>query len=99
MKEPTYPEHVKLEAISDKSQCIYDFLEWAAERGYQLAKWTEGERRGSQELFYIRESRMDLLAAFFEIDLKKIEAEKRAMLDYMRKLEARNYTTPKEGAQ
>ena len=61
-----YPEHMKLRAISDESQAIYNFLEWCEEQG--------GTGRSIR----------DLLAAHFEIDQDKIEAEKCAMLESIR---------------
>ena len=33
-----YPEHMKLRAISDESQAIYNFLEWCEEQGVVLAR-------------------------------------------------------------
>lgn len=42
MTEP-YPEHIKLMAIKDQSQAIYDFLEWLASTGLHLQYWYEGE--------------------------------------------------------
>lgn len=85
-----YPEHDKLEEISDKSQEIGDFLSWLAEGEYQSS-----EDLGSIELGCYRsrftgqrEESMSptmvpvetLLAAYFEIDQDKIEDEKRSML-------------------
>ena len=75
-----YPEHMKLRAISDESQAIYNFLEWCEEQGVVLA-----ERLGENEnLFRTGRSIRDLLAAHFEIDQDKIEAEKCAMLESIR---------------
>jgi hypothetical protein len=77
-KPQTWPEHEKLKAISEFSQKVHDFLEWCSEKGWELAQW-EGDR-----MFPIRPGRDKILADFFEIDMDKIEAEKRAMLDLMR---------------
>ena len=75
-----YPEHMKLRAISDESQAIYNFLEWCEEQGVVLS-----ERLGENEnLFRTGRSIRDLLAAHFEIDQDKIEAEKCAMLESIR---------------
>lgn len=93
-----YPEHEKLQAISDKSQTIYDFLEWVmAERGLSLGEWVPDDsgwngrvlrdpetREALQRFMPATRSRRELLAAFFDIDLNKIEDEKRAMLDELR---------------
>lgn len=91
-----YPEHDKLAAIHERSQAIHDFLEWCAERGLWLAerqclRWDhpdayceEGECDMSDGLAPTHQSDRALLAEFFDIDMNRIEAEKRAMLDQMR---------------
>ena len=78
-----YPEHEKLMAISEKSQAIGDFLAWLEEGGL-------GEEIGSVEmaqygrhqidLMPLGMPKTDLLARYFDIDLSKIEDEKRAMI-------------------
>lgn len=73
-----FPEHEKLHLISDKSQCIGDFVAWLRRRDAVLARW-EGNK-----LYPEGSPITKLLADFFEIDLEKIEAEKRAMLDELR---------------
>lgn len=93
-----YPEHEKLKLISDKSQACGEFLEWlASEKGITLATKHEhdSECRGpsrlrvcgftSSQLEPVYIPRTALLAEFFDIDERKIEKEKRAMLDALRK--------------
>jgi hypothetical protein len=81
----SYPEHEKLRAIKDKSQAIYDFLAWCEEeKGYGLAVDSESGYQG--EKYWVPESKRDLLAEFFGIDQQKLEGEKRAMLDEMRRM-------------
>lgn len=75
-----YPEHVKLKAIQAKSQACGEFLEWLDERGIELGCWAEGR---FDPYSYRKTS---LLAEFFGIDERKIEEEKRAMLDEMRRM-------------
>jgi hypothetical protein len=81
-----YPEHVKLKAVSGDSQKIGEFLEW-------LQNGQEGEdrqialcvlNRTYDQYMPIREGIQDILARYFDIDLKVIEQEKRAMLDEIR---------------
>ena len=96
----SYPEHDKLELISGKSQAIYDFLEWLmGEKGLSLGEWVEVEsltgrklqnRNGEPIMRFMPAARdkRKLLAEFFELDLNKIEDEKRAMLDEMRKAQS-----------
>lgn len=81
-KTPKFPEHEKLAAISAQSQAIGEFLTWATEQGYKFGQdlpYDDGGtffRQGGDDT--VRE----LTAQFFEIDLGKIEAEKKLMLQY-----------------
>jgi tRNA(Ile2) C34 agmatinyltransferase TiaS len=76
----TYPEHEKLHLIKDKSQAIGEFLEWLqGEQGCVIAQYS------GDDLHPIDSRNEQLLAYFFEIDLVKLEKEKRAMLDELRK--------------
>ncbi len=83
MNEHPYPEHQKLKAIADKSQAIHDFLEWLQDTKGGFLAVRAGRR---QDAYPMRESLRTLLAEFYEIDLDKIEDEKRAMLDECRRL-------------
>ena len=79
--QPVYPEHERLALVTERSQAIGDFLEWASGKGYHLLKWHEFEDGADYIPF---PPVVKMLAEFFDIDLDKIEREKRAMLDYMR---------------
>lgn len=81
-----YPEHYKLRAISDKSQVVGEFLEWlksgeahpdgkSIELAYHIGDFLEPHYEGKE----------CLLAKFFEIDLRRLEEEKRQMLEECRK--------------
>ena len=87
-----YPEHAKLMAVRDQSQAVGEFLDNA---GFVLAEWfdddscDEGRRcplRGdeSDHLHPVTDDIQRVLEKWFEIDGKKIEDEKRAMLAEMR---------------
>jgi hypothetical protein len=78
-----YPEHDKLHQVADKSQAIGQFLDvFLGEKGLVLAEYNGDDERPR---LYPATVRIDLLLAeFFDIDLKKIENEKRAMLETMR---------------
>jgi hypothetical protein len=79
-----YPEHDKLSAVKDKSQAIGEFLEWLDyEKNYSVCSLTEG-RNGDGEYSPIFTSTEKLLAEFFNIDLNKLEQEKRKMLNELR---------------
>ena len=97
--EVGYPEHEKLRAVSEKSQACGEFLDWLlGEKHYTLGKYHEhtddcwdndGEltcRTSTEFMFPAPVPRISkLLAEFFEISEDKLEAEKRAMLDEVRK--------------
>ncbi|MDA4133857.1 MAG: hypothetical protein OK454_12150 [Thaumarchaeota archaeon] len=70
-----YPEHEKLKGVQEESQAIGEFLD--------LGPYTLCEHY-TIHWIPVRKSIPEILADYFEIDLKKIEAEKRAMLDEMR---------------
>jgi len=77
------PECDKLMMVQDKSHAIGEFLEWLqAEKGVQLAYYSE-DKETRDELFPLHQSTEELLAEFFDIDLKKVEEERRAMLERM----------------
>jgi len=76
-----YKEHEKLQAVKDKSQEIGDFLEWCNNKGIFL-----GEYDRFDELVPIRKNTETMLAEYFKINLKKLEQEKRDMLDNFRTL-------------
>ncbi|QGZ16778.1 hypothetical protein PBI_DEWDROP_131 [Microbacterium phage Dewdrop] len=81
-----YPEHEKLKAISGKSQEIGQFLEWMqSEKGYQVGIFGDADSGENPDRLYPTYLNIqELLADYFEIDLKVIEQEKRAMLDSIR---------------
>lgn len=95
-----YPEHEKLKAVSDHSQAIGAFLEWLPTINVHLAsqacphghedpttcedsKWC---RRGENDLtlWPSHHTVTRLLARYFEVDLDRLEAEKRDMLEALR---------------
>lgn len=79
MSEQPYPEHDRLRAVSDESQKIGEYMEWLAGQGLVVAHLYNGS-----QLALSHRSIEDLLAAYFAIDLDKLEAEKRAMIAALR---------------
>jgi hypothetical protein len=76
----SYPEHDKLERICDKSQSIGEFLEWVGDtHRLTLTRVDIDGRQWPPDC-----STTQLLAEFYEIDLDKLEREKREMLDALR---------------
>lgn len=88
---PEYPEHEKLQKVKDKSQTCGEFLEWlTGEKNFVLAKYhdhddscPEGCSRDDY-LYPMHPGIPNLLHEFFEIDARKLEEEKRAMLEAIR---------------
>ncbi len=79
-----YPEHEKLEKIRDKSQLIGEFLEWLNEEQHLfICEEDTGSYENAFVLFSF--SNEVLLARYFDIDLDKLEQEKRQMLKELRK--------------
>ena len=79
-----YPEHEKLKAVQEESQAIGAFLDSLAEYGYVLCEQTHFE--GFRDPSFVPTGRPipEILARYFKIDLTKIEAEKRQMLERLR---------------
>ena len=81
----------KLQKIQPKSQTIGEFLDWLNyTKKYAICAWveiTKGEWEIIPEGYYpVRTQVEDLLAEYFNIDLKKVEQEKQKMLDDLRKM-------------
>ena len=76
-----YPEHEKLKEIQEQYQICGEFLEWLNEE-FEILSTGGGEL---DEYYPCHLSREKLLAQFFNIDLDKLEQEKRKMLDELRK--------------
>ena len=79
------PEHEKLKEVQPQSQAIGEFIEWLSEQGIWLASLNRFDRFDP-----INDGTEKLLARYFEIDLKVLEAEKVALLDAQRQLNKQN---------
>jgi hypothetical protein len=75
-----YPEHTKLMGIMARSQPIGEFLD---EMPYTLAEYQDVG--GESVLMPVHKDINQILADFFDIDLKKIETEKRGMIEELRR--------------
>lgn len=74
-----YPECEKLKSVHAESQTIGEFLDWCTEQGLELRDWKEAYHQGDCP-GPVRRTTEQLLAAYFEIDLGKVEAERQEML-------------------
>ena len=77
-KYPDCPETDKLVAVSKDSQKIGVFLDWLQENEIVLARYCERD-----DLHPLRQTIESLLAEYFEIDLNKVEKEKRAIIKHL----------------
>lgn len=81
-----YPECEKMDAIRDQSQAIGEFLEWLShDKNFSICSFYNPGDHCFGEFRPITDGVEQLLAEFFCINLKKIEKEKRQMLDELRK--------------
>lgn len=82
-----YPEHDRLAEVAEHSQEIGRFLdEFLPSKGIHLAIYSDA-RIARGELVPAPFTINGLLAEFYDIDLNKIEAEKRAMLASLRAIQ------------
>ena len=82
MNQPQYPypEHEKLQKVIDQSQTIGEFFEWLKNtKKIVMAQWGKWD-----SLYPLSLPTQETLAEYFEIDLNKLEQEKRAMLEELR---------------
>lgn len=91
-----YPECEKLAKVAPISNRMGEFLDWLREQGISLVKWQDGvtdihrlvtaisgkDQGDEPDRGYIplREDNEHLLARFFDIDLDRVEQERREML-------------------
>lgn len=71
-----YPEHEKLEKTSVERNAVGEFLEWAEENGLQLMAVDDGRPYSVNW--------QDKMADWLDVDLVKLEQEKRAMFAPLR---------------
>lgn len=91
-EEQGYPEHAKLHRLKGKNEVVSEFVDWLRDvKEIRFMEWVSTydpeipwSREGDGEFMNIRQSIPRLLSEFFEIDLDKIEAEKREMLRRIR---------------
>lgn len=77
------PECDKMRAARDTSQAIGSFLDWLEHETDMVVCYFEDSR---DEYLPVRKTIKQLLADYFEIDLNKVEEEKRALLELQREL-------------
>lgn len=88
--QPPCPECEKLAAVSDQSNQIGAFLKWLFVEGdtpYYICQWDD--TYGGYYSTPLGDTGINkLLAKYFEIDLDKVEQERRALLDWLREVQS-----------
>lgn len=85
-----YPEHEKLKEVQDQSQIIGEFLEWLRGK-YELCEFKDEcsecfECGEVVEGYYpIAFNIEKILADYYDVDLNKLEQEKREMIKSLQK--------------
>lgn len=84
----------KMRLAQKSSRVLTDFLDWLSENGYAICRWQDYVRHSDELGDYTpscwhpkRNSHEQLLADFFNIDMKKIEEERRALLESIREIQ------------
>lgn len=75
-----YPEISKMKAVQSQSQSIGEFIEWLNENCMHIGEWVECDHQQS-DFQPIQMNIEQILAKYFEIDLKKVEEERQAILE------------------
>lgn len=85
-QQPECPECEKLTSASEESSKIGNFLDWLSENNILLARYEKCNDFKDEMLFPVQKSFEQLLSEYFEIDLNKVEQERRALLDWLREI-------------
>lgn len=80
---PASPECERMVAVAPESHKIGEFLDWLNEQGIHLAEYVDDGEHVDEVLMPRSERYESLLARYFEIDLDKVEAERRAILKHL----------------
>jgi hypothetical protein len=81
--QPPCSECEKLNSVQEKSQPIGEFIDWMQNRGFVISSYDE-----DGNLYPCRISINLFLAQYFEIDLDKVEQERRALLEWLREVQS-----------
>jgi hypothetical protein len=95
--QPPCPECEKLASVSDRSNEIGEFLNWIAGQGLIISEWVKNEDDDTNDYmpeillsagYHTNTGINKLLAKYFEIDLDKVEQERRALLEWLREVQS-----------
>lgn len=83
---PETPECDNLAALMGNIDAITEFFEWAGEQGYQVGKYQPIEGYRDEQFMPVSRTPHELALESLGLDPKKLETERRALLDYQRRL-------------
>lgn len=75
-----YPEHEKLSSRKEEHENISEFMEWLEARGFRICE-VDKTRPALYYTTYLEKHPVKILSEYFEVDPKKLDAEKQQMLD------------------
>lgn len=82
---PPTPELDRMRGVRDEAATISEFLDWLGSENLSICSLVKNRANPSDSYYApISTSNEKLLAAFFEIDLDKIEKERRLLLEQIR---------------
>lgn len=84
-KEAEYPECEKLSKIHSEIIAITQFMGWLSSKKIILGEAVEVAKDEPHDFYPCNKRISDLLNEYFNIDAAKLEQERRAMLDKLRK--------------
>jgi len=93
MSDELYPIHAMLTARAEERQTVQAVIDWLDERGWTICREIEN-RVGDTRYTPIEQSKTQLMAEYFDVDLQAFDDEKLAMLDAFR---AAQEAGPKQG--
>lgn len=88
-KKADYPECEKLGRVHEQIVAITQFMEWLSGKGVILGE-TKEVIEDFAGFYPCRKGIIELLNEYFDIDPKKLEKERRAMLEELRKDQTTN---------
>ena len=82
---PQTDECQRMAKVAPDSQKIGEFLDWLQEQGVALCTYTPGTYSESDDGWWLDHVSIERrLAKYFDIDLNKVEDERRALLEHIR---------------
>ncbi|MFA7264765.1 MAG: hypothetical protein WC054_00395 [Candidatus Nanopelagicales bacterium] len=82
-----YPECEKMRAVRNESDVLSDFVDWLGQNGRFIGHYVKPKGYSQEIMVLDARSFEQLFADYFDIDLNKVEVERRQMLEDLRSLD------------